>query len=70
MKKDRHIANEIGNPPSGKLDAKVLENYKCHWVIKENDGWKPCVRSAATLINVGNKAIMFGGYNKVALQDL
>jgi hypothetical protein len=61
------VPNEIGNPPSGKIDIKVLENFKCHWSLKENPGWKPSVRTGAILINCGNKAIMFGGYNKLAL---
>eukprot|EP00347_Sterkiella_histriomuscorum_P004971 403358389 len=69
-KKDRTVPNEIGNPASGKIDTKALENFKCHWTIKENEGWKPCVRSGASLVHCQHRALMFGGYNKVALQDL
>jgi len=53
-----------------RIDAKVLEKYRCHWTIKENEAWKPCVRIGATITNCGSKAVMFGGYNKLALNDV
>ncbi|CDW75223.1 kelch motif family protein [Stylonychia lemnae] len=70
VKKERHVPNELGNPAAGKIDLKTLENYKCHWTIKESVNWKPCVRIGASLVNCGNVIMMFGGYNKIALQDL
>jgi hypothetical protein len=50
-----------------RIDTKTLEKYRCHWTIKENDHWKPCVRIGATLTHCGSKAVLFGGYNKLAL---
>jgi N-acetylneuraminic acid mutarotase len=43
---------------------------KCHWTIKENI-WKPSVRigSALTLC-ANNRLYLFGGYNRLATNDL
>jgi hypothetical protein len=64
------LLNELGNPPAMRIDAKALEKFRCHWSIKENEGWKPCVRIGATLTHCGTKALLFGGYNKVAQNDI
>jgi N-acetylneuraminic acid mutarotase len=68
-KKDKYLKPELGGYPSTKIDAKVLEKMKCHWSIKDN-AWKPPVRIGSSLTLCGNKIFMFGGFSKVALNDV
>ena len=53
-----------------KIDAKVLPKIKCHWSIHECINWRPIVRAGATLTVCGNKVVLFGGYNKLAMNDI
>lgn len=57
--------NEVGNSVSVKIDLKVLDKLRCHWVIKEN-GWRPNVRFGSTLTVCANRIYLFGGYAKNA----
>ena len=41
----------------------------CHWSIKENI-WKPPVRIGSSMTLCNNRVYLFGGYNKVAMNDL
>lgn len=54
---------------SVRMDGKILENIKCYWSVKKNV-WRPPVRIGATLTLCGNRIYMFGGYNKLAMNDL
>ena len=42
---------------------------KCFWCIKENV-WKPAVRIGSTLNCCNGRLYLFGGYNKLAMNDL
>jgi hypothetical protein len=42
---------------------------RCHWAIIETN-WRPCVRFGGTFTVCGSRVFLFGGYNKLALNDL
>ena len=52
-----------------KMDVKTLSKMKSHWYIQEVV-WRPIVRSGPTLTTCGSKLFLFGGYNKLALNDI
>ena len=68
-KKTKFARPELGNPPAVKIETRLLDKLKVHWMIKENH-WRPLVRIGATFTVCGNKVFLFGGYNKTALNDL
>ena len=66
---DKFSRPELGGVPAVKIDTQVLESIKGFWSIKENI-WKPPVRIGSTLTVCGNRLFLFGGYNKMAMNDV
>lgn len=51
------------------MTVKELDKIKCYWSIKENV-WKPAVRIGSTMTVCNSLIFLFGGYNRLALNDL